>query len=84
MDPFPEFREIPRLGGGSDLIKFFFSDDRREPGPDQSQLLSLPDVYEAYALRHLPVSLETLQRTDKYKFLNSRVERIAAYHHIHL
>ena len=70
LDPFSEFYKLPRLGGGRDLIQFFFSGDRRESDPDQTQLLSLPDVYEAFALRHLPVSLETLQSTDRYKFLN--------------
>jgi len=31
---------------------------------DDYESMSLPDVHEAFALRHLPVSLDTLQRSD--------------------
>jgi len=46
------------IQGGRDLVQFFFGDEGR-------QSMSLPDVHEAFALRHLPVSLETLQGSDR-------------------
>jgi hypothetical protein len=44
---------------GRDLVSFFFGDGYESTG------MSLREVQEAFALRHLPVSLESLQRTDE-------------------
>jgi hypothetical protein len=48
-----------------DLAQFFFSgSDGVKPSSLQSQSprsMSLAEAYEAFSLRHLPVSLETLQ-----------------------
>jgi len=50
------------IQGSRDVIRFFFSDG--------CEFKSLPDLYEAFAVGHLPVSLETFQRSDGYRFPN--------------
>ncbi|KAF8684877.1 hypothetical protein AX14_004084 [Amanita brunnescens Koide BX004] len=62
LDPFFRFREIATSSGSKDLVPFFF---------DGSDQMSLPDVYEAFALRHLPVSLETLQSDSDFVSLDA-------------
>ena len=48
--------------GGSDLVQFFFGDGYESK--------SIGHAYEAFALRHLPVPLETLQNSNGYRFPN--------------
>jgi len=53
--------------GGKNIVQHFIG--------DVGESMSLPDVYEAFALRHLPVSLETLQSDSEFVAFDPTDER---------
>jgi len=57
-----------KIEGGRDLVQYFIG--------DVGESMSLPDVYDAFALRHLPVSLETLQSDSEFVAFDPADERL--------
>lgn len=57
--------QIPRVSENRDLAQFFFSDPSS---------MSLAEAYEAFSLRHLPVSLKTLQTDSHFVQLDASTE----------
>ncbi|KAM6496653.1 hypothetical protein JOM56_007126 [Amanita muscaria] len=58
--------QIPRVSENRDLAQFFFSGDPSS--------MSLAEAYEAFSLRHLPVSLKTLQTDSHFVQLDASSE----------
>ncbi|KXN88054.1 Bifunctional solanapyrone synthase [Leucoagaricus sp. SymC.cos] len=57
-----------------DLVRFFFNGRNQSPGSDEDRSMSLAEAYEAFSLRHLPVSLETLQTGSHFVHLDASLE----------